>query len=146
MVWARVANVGVWTDGATREGIYFRGGDDRVYISRTNANNALRFLYRAGGVTLFRDVLIPFLDWRPLAFSWSASAGVNGEVRAFVSGVQQGATLTGIGVWADALSPTRTLLGAQAIPPFAIWHGWLGHCAVWSRALSPTEVAEVSRL
>lgn len=143
MIWARVANAGVWTDGAFRYSFnLWVDVNNHVNIQKMNVNNTIRFRYMAGGVA--DDVTVGGLtrtDWMVLLVSWSASAGITGEVRAYIDGIQQGITQVGLGVWAGNLGNTTTCIGAANTIPTFVWHGYLAHCAVWDRALSPAQIA-----
>ena len=79
-----------------------------------------------------------------LALTWSKSAGVSGEVRAYYSGSQTGATQVALGVWAGPLAAGVTVIGAFSTAPILLWSGFLAHCAIWRRALSATQVARLA--
>ncbi len=89
MVWAKVFNVGVWTDGADR--FLFRlevDGNNYVFCAKTITNNRLFFRYIAGGAVEDQAVDgLTTIEWMCLGVTWSKSAGVNGEVKHFLNGV-----------------------------------------------------------
>lgn len=140
-LWARMANAGVWTDG-TRRDFYelFVDGPNFVIVRKSTVNGQIDWLYNAGGtleiVSLGGQTTI---DWFPLAITWSASAGVNGEMRAYINGTQTGATQINLGVWAGV--PGRVVIGASDLAPNNPWSGYLAHCAMWDRALTADEIA-----
>lgn len=140
MVWARVANSGVWTDGSVRRIInLYASALDLVEIQLPAGVNTLRFRYRAGGVAEVVSVTTSTTDWFCGALTWSASAD---EVRAYLNGVQQGATQVGLGVWAGNLLNNRTNIGCNnTVGPTEVWHGYTAHGAVWDRALTPQELS-----
>jgi hypothetical protein len=143
-VWARVFNAGVWTDGAARRIlILFTPNPSFVTIVKQAAANTLRFSYR-GNLVRSVDVITTLVDFFHVAMTWSISAGVNGEMRAFFNGVQQGATQVALGPFAGVLSNTRTVVGADNITPGTVWHGYLAHPAVWDRPLTPAEIASLA--
>ncbi len=146
MVWAKVFNVGVWTDAADR--FLFRlevDGNNYVFCAKTITNNRLFFRYTAGGVVEAQAVGgLTTIKWMCLGMTWSKLAGVNGEVKYFFDGVQQGATDTALGVWAGNLAAATTVIGTSDTAPLNLWHGWLAHAAVWDVALTPTEMAELA--
>ena len=146
VIWARVDAAAVWTDGIARLAIHFRvDADNRVYIGKDLVNNQLDFLYEAGNVLerVQYNIGAP-TSWLSLGITASASAGVDGEVRAYVNGTQVGATQTTLGVWAGALDATRVCIGAFNTAPTLVWSGWLGHGAVFNRALAPAEMAALA--
>jgi hypothetical protein len=134
--WFKVANAGVWTDGTTRYTfVLLQDVTDRIYGSRIGGiNNQINHIYAAGGVTKTRGVAgLSFINWMHWAITWSAAAD---EMKTYLNGIQQGATLNGLGVWAGGpLDPTQTLIGARTNAPATLWHGYAAHNAVWATAL-----------
>lgn len=146
MVWAQVNAVGVWTDGSFRHVISITVDvNNLTWIRRANINNRLGYEYRAGGVASTVNLNgVAAVDWMHLAITCSVSAPPTGEVRAYFNGVQTGATQVGLGAWAGLPIATHTLIGAYNTTPSNIWHGWLAHGAVWTRALAPGEIANLA--
>jgi hypothetical protein len=146
MVWARVTNVGVWTDGSERRTMTIRvNNSNRIIIGKSNANNVLRWAYQAGGTLELVDVAgHSETDWFNMTLTWDVAAGVNGEVKAFFNGAQTGATQTALGVWAGPLDVSTTVVGAATTTPTGVWDGWLSHCALWDSALTPAQVASLA--
>ena len=144
MIWARVANAGVWTDGTSRYMARFFVDNDNVVrpFIRSSTNNQLSSRYCAGGVSKDQALLLgPSTGWHCFVVTWSASLD---EVRHFADGGQIGATANGLGVWAGNLSPNGTLIGAGWITPTGPWHGYLAHGAMWGKALTPAQVASLA--
>ena len=145
MIWAKVANAGVWTDGTARSLIYLQAdGNNYVRIRKSNANNLLEFWYKAGGTF---DSVAPAYSatiWTPIAITWDINAGGTGEMRAFLNGSQVGATQVGLGVWVGALNGVSTVIGAGTTVPDLVYDGYLAHCAVWDRALAPAAIADLA--
>jgi hypothetical protein len=146
MIWARVANVGVWTDGIIRDCMALAvDANNNLRMNRTVVNNQLWWNYEAGGVL---DVVslnaVTTLDWMHLAITWSASTPPTGEMRAYFNGAQTGVTQVGLGVWAGLLNANECCIGARTVTPTRLWHGWLAHGAVWTRALAPGEIADLA--
>jgi len=73
--------------------------------------------------------------------TWSKSAD---QMKAYYAGGQTGATQTVLGNWTEALSATRSNIGARSTTPDQIWNGYLAHCAIWNRALAPAEIAALA--
>jgi hypothetical protein len=144
LCWARVANADVWTDGATRAMLDIRADDaNAVRLYKSTANNTLVASYTANAVAKECSMgSLSVTDWFPLALTWSASAG---EVRAYLNGVQQGDTLTGLGSWLGKVAADRSIIGAETKAPLSPWHGWIGPCVLWNRALAPAAIARLSR-
>ncbi len=147
MIWAKVFNAGVWTDSASRYAMLLRVDvNNWVYSPRRISNNgALRAGYTAGGTQeLVTSAGHAELTWLCAAITWSKSAGVNGEVKAFLNGAQYGTTQTLLGTWAGALAPTTTVIGATDTVPGGPWYGWLAHPALWDIALTQPQIAPLA--
>ena len=149
LAWARVANIGVWSDGANRMVMQVRvDANNRFFLLRRGAvNNQIFYVYNAGGVS--ESVALgglTTLDWMQWGLTWSASAGANGEVRAYYNGAQTGATQVALGAWAGAPIAADTNIGcSDNTVPADLWHGWLAHGALWDRPLSPAEIYALYR-
>lgn len=146
LIWSKIA-AAQWADGASRWMIQLRTDlNNRILIAKDTAANSYRFTYVAGGTT---NTLTYTTDGREtffqIALTISKSAGASGEAKLFFNGSQVGATQTGLGTWVGALNNGRCVIasdnGAAASNSFI---GNLAHAAVWSRALTPTEVASIS--
>jgi hypothetical protein len=146
MIWCRVFNVGVWTDGSTRRSYNFRVDvNNRVIMGRDAANNRNQSNYIAGGANEQQNMDgLTSTDWMHVGVTWSISSGVNGEVKHYLDGSQNGVTDTALGVWAGNLDNTRTVIGASSTVPIFVWYGWLAHCAVWDTALSAATIADLA--
>jgi hypothetical protein len=126
-VWAKVANAGIWIDGLVRYVIRLAvdaTNNNSVRIVKATPANLLAIEYGAGGTLETRLITISTTDWFSAAITWSKS---NDRVRAYLNGVQQGADMTALGVWAGSLSPTRCVLGALDTNGFNGWSGWESH-------------------
>ena len=142
MIWAKVNAVGVWTDAANRFAVILRAdGNNRVFMQKVNVNNRFRWTRIGGGVVEQREnIAIADIAWMCMMLTWSEAAD---QVRAFYNGAQEGATMTILGAFAGALVNNLTNIGSETNAPANPWHGWLGPCGVWTRALPPAEVASL---
>lgn len=135
MIWGKMANAGVWTDGAERFMFILRvDGNNRIWIQKDNANNAMEYWYKAGGVS--ETLAVPGLtttDWMCLGITWSKSANI---VSYYYNGLPVGTDGT-LGVWAGNLGATVTVIGAKSTVPATVWHGYLNHFVAYGRALTP---------
>lgn len=135
VVWGQVDNAGVWTDGTARDLVYlYADANNFIEINKSGANNTFLLSYKAGGTTktaTYSGSPTTFDVW---VITWDKAAD---QVKAFHNGSQIGATQTGLGVWAGAL--TSSLIG-QSTTPGRIWSGLGAHVAVWTRALTPSEI------
>lgn len=140
--WAKVSTVGVWTDTAFHV-VSALGADvnNRILIYKPNTNNTLTWLYNAGGISLTNVMTTSTLDWFSMGITWSKSKD---RVRRYFNGVQQGADITGLGVWVGALNSSWSAIGSQSsLAASSTWSGFLGHNATWKIELAPAEVARL---
>lgn len=145
MAWGKVSALGVWTDGTARAFMSYRiNGNNQIYLRKSTVNNTLDWLYRAGGTIELRTKAgMTETDWINMLITWSASAGVNGEVIPYYNGIQEGVTMTNLGVWAGVAIDRASIGRHDATQRF---HGWLGHGILWDRPLTPTEALSLGVL
>lgn len=147
IIWARVNDIGVWTDGIARRLFNLRvDGNNRMYVSTTVGGNALFWAYIAGGVA--RTVALgglAELNWMCAGITCTASVGT-GEMRAYYNGIQTGLTQVALGAWAGLLDPIRTVIGDQLVPPPVSWHGWEAHCVIFDYAVPPAGMWDLAQL
>lgn len=132
MIWNKVYNAGVWTDGQTHNILRFEvDGSNTIYPQYSNAANTMNVPYKAGVATVWvTHAPISSVDWLHWGFTWSASSD---EVKLYLNGIQVGGTQNGLGVWSGGpLMNTRTVIGAATTDPVLQFYGWEAHCAVWA--------------
>lgn len=143
--WAKVANVGVWTDAVSR--ILVEIGVDannRIFINKSATNNTLAMFYNAGGVSKSTTFITSTINWFSIAITWDK---VLDQVKFYVNGVQNGATLTGLGVWVGSLAA-----GFSAIADFNSagsgnnHSGFEAHVVLSKIAYTANEVARIGIL
>jgi len=139
-IWAKVNGIGVWTDAAIRQTInLWVNGNNYLRPQKMNVNNLFQHFYRANAIgETVNSAGRTDIVWMHVALSWSKSAE---EMKAYIYGAQVGATQINLGVWAGNLLNTACCIGANGTGPSEVWHGWLGPCAIWNRALTPAEIA-----
>lgn len=142
--WAKVVNVGAWTDTVTRKTVTLRvDGSNFVYCPhKKNTNNTYLAQYNAAG-TLEAVQTAGHTDvtWMHLAMTWDKAAE---QMKAFKSGSQEGATQVALGIWAGALSATQTVIGARNTAISDPWHGWIQHPGVWDTVLTQPQIADLA--
>ena len=134
--------------GASYRRIFHFGADasNQVFISRRGGvDNLLHYSYTAGGTakTVAIDTAGPS-GFFPVAITWDINAGANGEMRVYYNGSQAFATQTALGTWSGSLAATLAVIGSSSTSPSAIWSGDLAHIWTWNRALTPTEISNLS--
>jgi hypothetical protein len=141
--WARVFNVGVWTDGLNaRRIVNLRVDADNFIRIRKSANNTIIYEYKAGGTTENQSKSsMTTTDWFHVAVTWSVSADA---VTYYYDGAQEGTPDATLGTWVGDLASTQNAIGAATTTPDNPWHGYLAHCAVWTSVLTPTQIATLA--
>jgi hypothetical protein len=145
MAWAKVSGAGVWTDGTIRRvGFLAADGNNRLYFGKSSAANTVSFGHVAGSTVVAGSAgSMTSTGWLPLALTWSKSSDA---VKFYISGSQSGATLTGVGVWAGTPSATGSIIGAGDLTPANVYSGTIAHVALFTRPLSPAQIASLARV
>ncbi len=138
-IWAKVRAASVWTDGLLRAAynIATDGVSNISVLRKSSSSNIFELSYAAGGVSNVRQVTFSGTGWFHACLTVSLS---NNRAIAYLNGIQQGATMTGIGTWAGALASSRVCIGSQTNVPASLWDGWLIHAVLFNRELSAPEV------
>jgi len=138
LIWGRVANANVWTDGTERVlATLGADADNLVRLYRSSTNNTLGWEYKAGGTSKLLTLgSLSDTEYIQLLITWSAAAD---EVRAYCNGVQVGTTQTSLGTWAGNLNAALCTLGAANTTPENVWNGLLAHAALWTAPLDEAE-------
>lgn len=144
LVWAKVSGAGVWTDGTPRYPVFLRAdASNQVYVRFTGAN-AVWVQHAAGGVALTAGSgALATTDFFSIGATWSTALD---EFRLFIDGVQDGATQNGLGTWVGNLAAAATVVGASNTVPASVFSGNLGPVALWNKALTPDQVAHLSKV
>lgn len=145
-IWVRMDAAG-WIDGAAHGFFFWAGhtanGQDQIFLEKTTANNQLLIGHKGQGTARQRAINgITTTDWFHLALTATVSGA---EVRAFMNGVQQGATIANPVAWTQHLAANLTAVGAiNGFGPNSPQEGHLAHCAVWDHVLTPNQVAQLA--
>jgi len=146
LIWAKVRAASVWSDASNRYPFFYQvDANNRVYLQKSSVTDRLDFYYVAGGVTEFRPVSghSP-VGWSCYAISWSKTAD---EVKCYIDGVQQGATMTGLGTWAGSLDSDKCNIGAiGAASPSGVYDGYLANHALWDAPLTSAQIEVISKV
>lgn len=145
LVWAKVANAGVWTDATYRRFVRISGANLRdVLIAKLSAaNNIIEFRHKTD-TDIWTQVTTSSTDWMCLAFSWSVAGGF---ANAYYNGALQASSGGAIGTWgANALDTTGCCVGAANTGGAQGFSGLEAHAVLCNRALTTAEIATLSRL
>lgn len=137
-MWGIVENAGVWADGASRYmGYFYVDGGNRIFINKSTVASQMTAYYIAASTTKVRTITLSTAGWFHAAITWTKAGDA---VKAYINGVQQGATLTALGAWAGSIG--QATLSTVSSP----WQGRLAHGMICSRALSAGELAKIVSL
>ena len=135
-LWAKVYNAAVWTDSAVRYAAALRvDSSNYVCNGRHSNDNTIFSNYRAGGTSEPEyNAGHSATGWIHLAITWDKAADA---VIHYINGSQAGSADTGLKAWAGSLAICS--LGGWSASEY-LWYGWLAHPALWSTALSATQI------
>jgi hypothetical protein len=144
LVWAKVFNPGVWTDGQYRNPLMV-GADGTInylLIRKKSGDNQMSW-YRYANSVLQTVVLTTTgpTNWMQLALTWSKNAD---QVKTFFNGTQSGNTQTGLENFIGNIASNYAVVGAFNSSIAQPWYGYLAHAAVWDRVLTPAEIASLA--
>jgi hypothetical protein len=129
VLFARMANAGVWTDTVPRVMLAFTAdAQNYVQIRRWSTDGLIKFRYEANNIEEVVDdtTLNGSTNDFALGITWDTSAdGGNGEFKAYCNGSQVGATLAIGGVWAGTLASAT--IGALNTTPSVVHNGYLSN-------------------
>jgi len=141
MACAKVANVGVWTDGLYRYVFKsYATGSNTVEIYRYAGDNNFMFRLKAGGITetILEDYLTT-VDWMHLLMTVSKS---DDRVIGDMDGIAVNVGSPDLGTWVG--DPSNIYIGAANSTPATPWYGWLQYIALIDRVLTPAEAKTVA--
>jgi len=144
LIWGKVSGVGVWTDGTIRALIGILAQVTDYVIMRFQGNGTILGGIVAGDTSKTAIFTSPTdALWHRFAISWSV---LGNALKLYLDGVQQGATVTGLGTWSPASWLTNSsCIGANSTAPGQPFSGTLAHCALWSKALTADQIAYLSK-
>jgi len=140
-LWAKVFNVGVWTDATFRRLLYLKdtapvnsidlmryNSDNRVYLERRDDTSGKGKLYITSAPTA----------WVHLGLTWSVLAN---ETRYYWTG----SLLPGVDA-ADTATGTVVLafIGSASTVPANPWYGWISDVAIFDTVLSGANIAALA--
>jgi len=143
LVWGKVYDAGVWTDGSYRNLCMFYVDASNYVTIRKNNTNTLGWRYDAGGSLKTLTLTVTPLTQMCIGLTWSKS---NDRMRGFFSGRQIGTDQASLGAWAGALSATTTGIGGYYFPVQYPWYGYLAHGVLLNREATPAEMTKAAQL
>lgn len=145
-IWIRASSQTIWDSSTQRMFAQFRvDGNNQVFINHNSAIEEIAWRYFAGGTleSVLKDT-ISSTDWIHIAQTWSATAGADGEFKAYFNGTQEGSTQTALGSFSGNLATTRCNVGAATTTPVQVWSGGVAHCALFTSALTGANITSLA--
>lgn len=144
-IWAKVANVGVWTDGAVRRILTLGGWWDGAIWSTQDIqkylDNDLVFERLVGdGSSDWCATTTINAAWIHVAATWNEA----GQAILYLNGVAVSIDPTPVVLNAGGLSANHLNIGAYDNVPTEVWSGWLAHSAIWDVVLTPAQILELA--
>lgn len=142
-LWARVSAAGVWTDTTVRRFVVIQADANNILrFHRLTTNNVVSYQAFFGGVNSFVNFTTGApTGWFHIAITWDKPAN---QMKAYFAGAQVGTTQTIGGTWAGSPAATTTVVGAANTTPIERWSGDIAHVAVWTSALTSTQIASLA--
>ncbi len=142
LCWCRVSGAGVWGDGQYRHAFRLSGGSSDI-LTHYKRLGALRGSYTAGGTLRYVSYTTSSTAW----FSILLTVDKAGDAcKLYINGAYTGAAAAGLGAWKAPPVCDNAVIGAYDASGGQPWSGWLAHVALWNRALTAVEAAQVGRL
>lgn len=143
-VWFKVTGAGMWTDGVAKTFLSMRvDGANILFFQKSATSNTVTLNYNAGGGGKTVTITISDTGWNNYALTWSRSTGASGEVKGYLNGTQQGATLTSIGTWVGQPASTGMCLMATTTGGANICGGYPHHYSLYATPLSAANVLKI---
>jgi hypothetical protein len=134
-LWCNIIDAAVWADATVRTFLRIgslAGTADQLQLRKSATANTLSILHRTNGTSYQVDDSSLGATLDPFLIGLTVDLAAD-EVKAYLNGVQVGATLTGFSAWSGALDSTICVLGASTTASAAPHIGRLQHPLVFSR-------------
>lgn len=133
------ADATILTDGAEhRIWTCLTDASRTLYLRKTTTNNQFGCRWDGGGTAKAVTATNASSAWFHIAMTVSVTGNA---LKMFIDGAQVGSTQTGALALDGAIN--TNIIGASSFTPSIPWKGYLAHTALWIRALSSTEIANL---
>ena len=139
--WARVRNLGVWSDAVLRALFYVQvDAANYIVVRKSGSVGTLISRYRASGTNFqVSQGGYSTVEFFHVAITWDQVTKI---VRVFFNGAQVGGNITITKDWTGA--PAVAFIGGAGTST-QNWNGWLQHTVFFDYALTPATVASFYR-
>lgn len=140
-LWMKVSAVGVWADGVARFGVSIgTDANNRMYAFKQTAASTFSIVHTAGSTPKTVSFGMSPTTWFSIALTWNKAQD---RVIGYLNGVQQGATLTGLGAFtATALANAFSQISSSSTTFY--WPGYLKYITLWNKELSAAQILALS--
>lgn len=141
----KMRDVSVWTDGIERRHLNLAVDNNnhyRLYKPTTSNQYIGRFV--SGGTLKSRTITgMTTANFFMVAMSVNKASD---RMRTYLNGVQQGADVTGLNVWAGSLAATTTTIGAGSTAGVNPSDAYICHTAIVNAELSAATLLQIAQL
>lgn len=141
-IWIRTT-AAAWSDSTVRLAFtLYSDAANYIYLRKSATFNQLDFFYEAGDVVYSHTTtsLAGTTDWFHALLTWSLT---DDALISYLDGAQL-TTSSSLGTWVGDLNASATLILAHLVTPSSVWLGWGQYAAIWDRALTPAEAADLA--
>lgn len=140
LIWFKAFNSGVWTTGIRADILHIqRDGNNEIRIAKSLTNNQIDFIRIGGGTTKTISYSTSSTSWLALMLSWSEAGDF---LKAYVAGIQTGATATGIGTSSGSgLLSSNAVIGANGTGASNSLNGYTAHFLAWNSVENAARIA-----
>jgi hypothetical protein len=141
MIWAKVFDVGVWTDGVNKMFWNFEAdGSNLIYSHKMDPHHVFFWWYgSAVGPAVNHHTSDP-VDWVCYFFEYSKTGDY---IKLYMDGVQVESTGSGLGNWVGTLNSGHATIAT--LGGALVWYGWLSHMLILNRPATEAEIIQAAR-
>lgn len=129
-----------WADATLRD-VFTIGVDNSSLITFYKGSNGITFVYQLGGVPSTTSLNMTGLSgWHHIGFTFDRNG--SGRITPYLDGIVKPDAAASGGTWSGTLGNSKTRLSNIGD---GYWSGWFAHTAVFDKALTSTQMADVAR-
>lgn len=134
LMWAKMAESSVWTDGTNRQFFLFNiNGSNSIIIFKSSTNNTIDYRRTGNATTKSQTVgSLSYTGWFSLLLSWSVASD---HLKLYINGSQAGTTQTG-NVAMAAGSLALAVIGAASLTPTNVFNGFYDDFILWNTPIT----------
>lgn len=137
MLWCKMLNLEVWTDGQHRRAFDFRGDINNRILTLKPDDNQYKLDHTGNGTAHTATTLTSTIAWFHWCMSWSLT---NTETLFYFNGAEFDSTSAPT-AWVIPMAAAAIGAHPDPLTPFS---GWLAHCAVYDTPLTTANIADLA--